>query len=419
VSTQHRLVLMAALVGAVTGIVVAGLDELAVDVSFDHLLDLPLWAIAVMPAAGLIVGAAARRYVGGGASAATADEYLHAFHDDHHELGWRPLAGRLLAAIASIGSGAPMGLEGPSLYAGATFGWHVQRRLPKVFADTDRRFLLVAGAAAGVAAIFKAPATGVVFALEVPYQDDLARRMLLPALVSSATGYLAFVAIHGTAPLFHIQGANAFVIRDLLGAAAVGVIAGAGARAFAWLLRAAKRVSAGRRPFLATLAAGLTLAVLFSLGRIVSGQSLLVGSGYQVVAWASVASRPIAALAAILALRCLGTAAAVAGGGAGGLFVPLVAAGALTGALVGGTVNQLDLSLFVIIGVAAFLGAGYRVPLASVMFIAETTGRPTFVVPGLIAAVAAELMMGTASVTTYQLATTLRSPPDDGGDAED
>jgi CIC family chloride channel protein len=56
-----------------------------------------------------------------------------------------------------------------------------------------------------------------------------------------------------------------------------------------------------------------------------------------------------------------------------------------------------------VIGVAAFLGAGYRVPLAAVMFVAETTGRPSFVVPGLLAAVAAELMMGSSSVTEYQV----------------
>ena len=67
--------------------------------------------------------------------------------------------------------------------------------------------LLVAGAAAGVAAIFKAPATGAIFALEVPYRDDLARRMLLPALVASAAGYLVFVAINGTARSFPIDGA--------------------------------------------------------------------------------------------------------------------------------------------------------------------------------------------------------------------
>ena len=53
---------------------------------------------------------------------------------------------------------------------------------------------------------------------------------------------------------------------------------------------------------------------------------------------------------------------------------------------------------------AAFLGAGYRVPLAGVMFVAETTGQPGFVVPGLIAAVAAALMMGASSITPYQRA---------------
>ena len=51
---------------------------------------------------------------------------------------------------------------------------------------------------------------------------------------------------------------------------------------------------------------------------------------------------------------------------------------------------------------AAFLGAGYRVPLAAVMFVAETTGKPNFVVPALFAAVAAELVMGDQSITAFQ-----------------
>lgn len=72
--------------------------------------------------------------------------------------------------------------------------------------------------------------------------------------------------------------------------------------------------------------------------------------------------------------------------------------------MVGGAVNVLDTTLFTVVGAAAFLGAGYRVPLAAVMFVAEATGRPGFVVPGLIAAVVAELIMGRASVTAYQQA---------------
>ena len=57
-----------------------------------------------------------------------------------------------------------------------------------------------------------------------------------------------------------------------------------------------------------------------------------------------------------------------------------------------------------LLGIAAVLGAGYRVPLAAVIFVAETTGQPGFVVPGILAAVVAELLMGRASVTRYQRA---------------
>jgi CBS domain-containing protein len=92
----------------------------------------------------------------------------------------------------------------------------------------------------------------------------------------------------------------------------------------------------------------------------------------------------------------------VAGGGVGGLFVPLVVQGALTGRLIGGAVGGANESLYVVLGIAAFLGAGYRVPLAAVMFVAEATGRPGFVVPGLLAAVVAQLVMGNASVSPYQ-----------------
>jgi len=132
-------------------------------------------------------------------------------------------------------------------------------------------------------------------------------------------------------------------------------------------------------------------------------RSLTFGPGYSILRWASVPSTSVWLLAAMLAVRCVATATTVAGGGVGGLFIPLVVAGALTGAVAGHVFNHHDLTLFIVIGVAAFLGAGYRVPLAAVMFVAETTGRPSFVVPGLLAAVAAELVMSRSSVTEYQM----------------
>jgi chloride channel protein, CIC family len=404
-SRSRDVILLASLVGVLTGLLVAGFERLVVDVMLDHLLDLPPAILAAMPAAGLLASLAIRRFVGGGASPATADEYLDAFHDEDRQLGTRPFVARMLAALATLGSGVPMGLEGPSMYSGAFIGARIQHRLSRLARDADRRVLLTAGAAAGVAAIFKAPATGAVFALEVPYQDDLARRMLLPSLVAAATGYLVFAGINGTEPLFPIEGSSGFAFRDLGGAVLVGVVAGLGARAFAWSVRRAKRVQERGNPLLTTLAAGALLAGLFALGRLVSGESLVFGVGYRVVDWASQPGRDLTVLAAILLLRCLATATAVAGGAVGGLFVPLVVAGALAGAAIASVVSDADLSLFMVIGVAAFLGAGYRVPLAAVMFVAETTGRPSFVVPGVLAAVAAELVMGRSSITTHQHAT--------------
>jgi chloride channel protein, CIC family len=104
----------------------------------------------------------------------------------------------------------------------------------------------------------------------------------------------------------------------------------------------------------------------------------------------------------LLGMRTTAVSAALAGGGAGGVFIPLVVEGALLGRVFSSLSGHPGSSLFPIIGIAAFLGAGYRVPLAAVMFVAESTGRPEFVVPGLIAAVVGQLVMGKASVTSYQ-----------------
>jgi CIC family chloride channel protein len=147
---------------------------------------------------------------------------------------------------------------------------------------------------------------------------------------------------------------------------------------------------------------GLSIACVFGIGELVTHEPITIGVGYDTIDWALAADRAVWLLLVVLVLRCVATTATVAGGGVGGLFIPLVVAGALLGRAVGGVVGEFDTSLFLVIGVAAFLGAGYRVPLAAVVFVAESTGRPGFIVPGLLAAVSAELMMGRASVTVYQ-----------------
>jgi len=402
VARSREVVLLAAVTGAITGLLVRFFEYFVTEVTFEWIIEGPLWLGAVAPGIGLVLSAILLRTLGNGASSATSDEYLRAFHDPEYPLRPRAFLGRMAAAVTTLGSGGAMGLEGPSLYGGSAIGAMIQRRLPAAFRGSDHRTLLVAGAAAGVAAIFKAPATGAIFALEVPFRDQMARRMLLPALVASASGYLSFVALSDTRPIFIFESdrSAAFQYRDLAGAVLIGVGCAVGARAFSRLIRLAKGFTL--RPIgIRLVLSGSLLALLFVISRGLTGESLTLGTGYEVIVWLG-EEHALWLLAAVFLLRCLATATTLAGGGVGGLFIPLVVGGAIVGRAVGDIVNPLDPTLYVLLGVAAFLGAGYRVPLAAVMFVAETTGQPGFIVPALFAAVAAELVMGDQSITTFQ-----------------
>ena len=402
VRRSREVVLLAAITGAVTGLFVRFFEYIVVEVVFERIVHGPLWVGAVAPGIGLVLTAILLNTVGNGASPATSDEYLRAFHDPEYPLRLRAFVARMAASITTLGSGGAMGLEGPSMYGGSALGAMIQRRLPKAFKGVDHRTLLVAGAAAGVAAIFKAPATGAIFALEVPFRDQMARRMLLPALVASASGYLVFVALSTTDPIFSFQTDRAatFEYKDLAGAVLIGIFCAVGARSFSRLIRSAKAFTLRPTVIRAPLA-GVALAVLFVISRALTGESLTIGTGYEVIRWLA-EEHALWLLAAVFALRCLATAVTLGGGGVGGLFVPLVVGGAIVGRFVGDLVNPLDPTLYVLLGIAAFLGAGYRVPLAAVMFVAEATGQPGFIVPALFAAVAAELVMGEQSITTFQ-----------------
>ena len=129
---------------------------------------------------------------------------------------------------------------------------------------------------------------------------------------------------------------------------------------------------------------------------------LHLGPSYQAIEWASDPDRTVAVLCGLFALRAISTWLGVAGGGMGGLFIPLVTQGAIVGSIFEHVVDSSNPRLFPTIGIAAFLGAGYRTPLAGVAFVAEATGEPGFLVPALLAAAAAQLAMGGKSFSAYQ-----------------
>ena len=395
----HQTLLFAVGTGVLVGLAVLAIERITIEGLLEAIADRPLWLQALAPTVGLVIAAVCLRWVAGGASSSTADEYIRGFHDQGDErLDGRPVLGRILASIATIGYGGALGLEGPSIYAGSVIGSSVQRRFARFFSREDAKLLLVAGAAAGVAAIFKAPATGALFAIEVPYRADVARRNVLPAMVAAAASYVTFALVDGTEPILPVSGTHGFGWRDLGGALLVGLLCGVGARLFSAAIGALRGAAAHAAPWMTRVViAGATLAVLAWVSDVVADAPLSLGPGYDVIRWATDPGNGAWVVLVILVVRVGAVMATYGGGGAGGLFVPLVVTGALTGRLTGDALSMADTDLLVVVGMAAFLGAGYRTPLAGVVFVAETTGSPAFVVPALLATAASQLMVGDAS----------------------
>lgn len=399
----RQTVLLSMVTGVLTGAAVALFEWVTREQLADRLLNASPAVEIVAPAVGLLIAGVVLRRLGGGAPT-TADEYIKNFHDQSRRLALAPVPARLLASVATLGLGGALGYEGPAIYLGASIGSSLQSRLARFFSRQDAKMLLVCGAAAGVAAIFKAPATGLVFALEVPFQEDFARRLLLPAGLAAATSYVTFVSFAGTAPLFSVTGAPPFNLRDLGGAALLGLCCGLGARLYTNAFQRAKAFAARSRPLLGAGLAGGALALLGLVAWLAFDRVLTFGAGYDNLTWAFDPRRGLWLVALLLVLRGLATIVTLAGGGAGGLFIPLVVEGALLGRVVGGLFQTTvtGSNFFPLVGVSAFLGAGYRVPLAGVMFAAEATGRPGFIVPGVVASMVAQLVMGRASASPYQ-----------------
>lgn len=398
----QRTVVLATLTGVLTGLGVHTFEWVTHETMFRRVSEARLAVQMVAPGLGLLAATLLLRYLAERAGPSLSDEYVNYFHDRYRSLPLWPLGGRMAASAATIGGGGAVGLEGGSIYLGASIGSVLQRRFQAWFPRDESKVLMVAGAAAGVAAIFKAPLTGAVFAVEVPYRYDLAARAVLPALVGAASSYVTFAAFQGTDPILGVWGHPTFSMVDLGGAAALGLLCGLGARSFAamvaWTKEVSKRVRTRRRlPVAAAALAGLA-AGAYAL----YDQALTIGPGYDAIAWAADPTQGLGLVALLFLMRAVATGVTLVGGGAGGTFIPLAVQGALLGRLVGGVLDQTGTSLFPLVGMAAFLGAGYRTPIAAVAFVAESTGRSSFVIPALIAAVLAEMMMSDTSVTPFQ-----------------
>lgn len=401
-----RLLAAAALLGVVVRIVVSVFEFVTIEVGLEWLLEQPAYIQAFAPLVGLSI--ATLILTGSKTTSATADEYISAYHSRTPFLSARFWPARMMAGVATIAGGGAMGLEGPSIYTGSVAGLALNRRIKGWLGRDSAKLLLTAGAAAGVSAVFQAPATGVIFALEAPYRDDLVAKAILPSLIASAASYLtsSWVPFGGTTTLLPLAFDAEIDPSRLYGAILIGIGAGFGGRVYSWSIRVAKDLAEQHHSVKRVGASGLALAALVAASVALFDEALTLGPGINVVDWIS-AEAPVAwMLILIFFMRMCATFLTVTAGGTGGYFIPLAVQGIILGRLVGSLIESTGLgtddTLWPILGLAAFLAAGYRTPLAAVMFVAERTGGGAAVVPALIAAAFSQLVAGKSSVAKGQ-----------------
>jgi CIC family chloride channel protein len=394
---------VAAVIGAATGALVAGFQAVVLDVAWAHVQRWPLWALAVAPAVGLILATLVLRAFRL-RRPDTAEEYIRVFHDRTARMRLRELPAKLVAGALTIGLGGSMGLEGPSLLSGGTLGDRTQTRYPRWFELEEAKVLLVAGGAAGISAVFKAPLTGLVFAMEVPYRDDIARHVLGPALVASATAYLVEAAARGVGPLVPIVGAGGFDLPDLFRSLALGLLVGLVGRLVVTVIRWVSRSLERLDPVVRLAVAAVVLAAIVLACDAIFGRPLALGPGEEAIDAAAVGGLSLVALLALLGLKLIATSVTAGAGGVGGLFFPLVVMGTALGAAFDRVLSGAHGSLLALVGMASLLGAAYHTPLAGVSFVAEATGRVGFIIPTFVATAAAYATIGSTSISARQRA---------------
>ena len=375
--------------------------EHLIDEVLHALADAPVWTpAAAVLGGGMLATALVIRFGAGGRTPST-EVYVEQFHRATPDPNVAHAPGRLGGAFTTLAGGAPLGMEGPAVYMGsvvATVVHRYWRRLDRASVHA----LLVAGAAAGIAAVFKAPAAGAIFAMEVPFRGRLAGERVLPALFGAGAGYLTMAAVEGVEPDLEVpliemtfgRSMWSLVLGLAIGVAAIGVI---------WLVATAERLSERAGPVARAGLAGLALAGLYAISRGLTGESLALTSGNAVIDWAIQPDHAIWLLLAVFAIRALGPAITIAGGGVGGLFIPLMAAGAVIGRIFADAVDPQETALYVTVGAACMLGGGYAAPLTGVVFVAEYTGQASVIVPALVAMTMTRLVVRDRSVSPNQV----------------
>jgi CIC family chloride channel protein len=362
------------------------------------------------------------------------DAAIAAYHYHHGNIRPRVPLVKIIASALTLGTGGSGGREGPIAQIGAGFGSFLGRLLH--LRSVERRTLMAAGMGAGVAAIFRAPLAGALFAAEVLYcSPDFESEVIIPAGLASVTAYCTFGLAFGWSPLFSLPPEVAAsltfhnplqLVPYLLLALFVVVLAMIYTRSFYGLTHLFRLLPVPRhfKPAIgAFLTGAVGLALYFSLGR--QQQVLAVMSfGYGILQDAMVDGQPRLFFALILLAVALGkiltTGLTIGSGGSGGVFGPSMVIGGCGGGALGIFLHWLWPALlphpatFVIVGMAGFFAAAAKTPVSTLVIVSEMTGNYNLLLPTLWVCVVAFLLSDEQSIYSSQVLSRSRSPAHQG-----
>ena len=324
-------------------------------------------SILIPVAGGLLIGAMAKwgspKIRGHG-----IPEALEAILIGQSRLDARVAILKPVSSAVSIGTGGPFGAEGPIIMTGGAAG----SLFAQLFhlSSAERKTLLVAGAAAGMSAIFATPIAAVLIAVEL-LLFEWKPRSFIPVVVSSVVAAVLRVPLFGSGgPIFPVRLHAAGVSpQQLLFAAALGVAGGIASGALTWAVY-----------FFEDLFERLPIhwawwpaigGLIVGIGGLVN--PLVLGVGYGTIQDLLLGKLTAGATASLAVTKGAVWAGALGSGTSGGVLAPLLMMGASLGSLASHLLTSPDPGLWAMVGMAAVMGGTMRSPLTATFFAAELT----------------------------------------------
>ena len=312
---------------------------------------------------------------------------LSRMHSHYGQLPVRNALVQFFGGAISLASGMSGGREGPGVHLGAAISSRLAHHLQ--LPNNSQRIMIACGTAGSIAAAFNTPLAGVVFAMEVIVAEYTVVGFT-PVLVAAISATTLTHALTGDFMNLAVPDASLTSLLELPFVLLLGVIMGAAAAAFAWLLRQALRLST------------LPLWLRFTLIGLMTGTFGLflpevLGLGYDSLNQALLGQIAPLALALLIAGKLFATAVTVGSGLPVGVIGPSLLIGGCLGGLLGIGGGMLmpeyssHASLYVVLGMAAAMAAMLNAPLAALLAVVELTGNVSVVLPAMLAIVAATL----------------------------